>query len=135
MGVSHLVQSTRAGASYGFILIWIVVLANLLKYPFFEIAPRYASSTGKSLLEGYKQLGTFYFYLYLTVTFGTMFTITAAVTVVTAGLAAKISGIILTPVLWSAILLIMSIVILTVGKYHLLDRTIKVIIIIRGFSD
>jgi len=134
VGVSHLVQSTRAGASYGLILIWIVILANILKYPFFEFAPRYASSTGKSLLEGYKNLGIFYFYLYLAVTFGTMFTITAAVTVVTAGLAAKITGIILTPVLWSAILLIISIIILTIGKYHLLDRAIKVIIILLTVS-
>ena len=35
VGVSHLVQSTRAGANFGFELVWIVILANLLKlnYP------------------------------------------------------------------------------------------------------
>ena len=32
VGVSHLVQSTRAGASYGFALVGVVVVANLLKY-------------------------------------------------------------------------------------------------------
>ena len=31
VGVSHLVQSTRAGAGYGFSLLLIVLLANLLK--------------------------------------------------------------------------------------------------------
>ena len=35
IGVSHLVQSTRAGAEYGFTLIGFVLMANILKYPFF----------------------------------------------------------------------------------------------------
>ena len=34
IGVSHLVQSTRAGATFGFALVWAVVLANIFKYPF-----------------------------------------------------------------------------------------------------
>jgi len=29
IGVSHLVQSTRAGAGYGFDLIWILLIANI----------------------------------------------------------------------------------------------------------
>jgi Mn2+/Fe2+ NRAMP family transporter len=37
IGVSHLVQSTRAGADYGFTLIWALILANIIKYPFFFI--------------------------------------------------------------------------------------------------
>ena len=56
IGVSHLVQSTRAGAEFGYGLIWAVLLANFLKYPFFEIGQRYAASTGKSLLDGYQAL-------------------------------------------------------------------------------
>ena len=36
IGVSHLVQSTQAGASYGLSLLWVIILANVLKYPFFE---------------------------------------------------------------------------------------------------
>lgn len=52
IGVSHLVQSTRAGAAYGFELIWFIVLINLIKYPFFKFGPRYASATGESLMHG-----------------------------------------------------------------------------------
>lgn len=37
VGVSHLVQSTRAGASYGFELIWVVIVANIIKYPFLSL--------------------------------------------------------------------------------------------------
>ena len=32
VGVSHLVQSTRAGADFGFGLLWALLLANLFKY-------------------------------------------------------------------------------------------------------
>ena len=54
IGVSHLVQSTRAGAIYGFQLVIIILLINLFKYPFFEFGPRYASATKESLLHGIK---------------------------------------------------------------------------------
>jgi len=40
MGVSHLVQSTRAGAEFGYALVWAVLLANLFKYPFLEFGSR-----------------------------------------------------------------------------------------------
>ena len=49
IGVSHLVQSTRAGAMFNFDLVWILIAANLLKYPFFEFGPRYAIATGSNL--------------------------------------------------------------------------------------
>ena len=38
IGVSHLVQSTRAGAIAGFGLLWAVVAANVAKYPFPSLA-------------------------------------------------------------------------------------------------
>ncbi len=65
VGVSHLVQSTRAGAGYGFQLVWVVVLANILKYPFFEIAPRSIALTGKTLLQGYRELGSWALVLFM----------------------------------------------------------------------
>ncbi|MDA9312672.1 hypothetical protein N9515_07945 [Vicingaceae bacterium] len=39
VGVSHLVQSTRAGANYGLLMILVVIAANVIKYPFFKSAP------------------------------------------------------------------------------------------------
>ena len=43
IGVSHLVQSTKAGAEFGFGLTWALFIAILLKYPFFKFAPKYSS--------------------------------------------------------------------------------------------
>ena len=130
IGVSHIVQSTKAGADYGFALIGIVILANILKYPFFEVGPRYATATGKTLLTGYKELGNWAFILYLILTFLTVFTIQAAVTLVTAGVISWFFGGIASPVLISIILLIVCAVILAFGHYALLDKMVKIIILL-----
>ena len=45
IGVSHLVQSTRAGADFGFGLIWALILINLIKFPFFQFGTRYTIVT------------------------------------------------------------------------------------------
>ena len=129
VGVSHLVQATRAGAEYGFGLLWIVLLIHFIKYPFFEFGPRYAASTGEDLIQGYQKLGNWVLALFSIITIGTMFTIQAAVTIVTAGLAINIFGITNNPVIWSAIILGICTLILTIGKYKLLDNLMKVIIL------
>ena len=130
VGVSHLVQSTRAGANYGFYLIGILILANILKYPFFEFAPRYAAATGKNLISAYNKIGKWAIWLYAIFTFGTMFTIQAAVTFVTAGLLESIFEIksIDTATL-SLLLLVGTMIILIIGKFAILDKIIKFIII------
>jgi len=130
IGVSHLVQSTKAGAVYGFALIFIVILANLFKYPFFEYGTRYAASTGKTLLNGYMEMGRGYFFLYIILTFMTMFTIQAAVTVVTAGLLSWLFGNAIPILGFVVIILISSMILLLWGKYSMLDKFIKFIIVL-----
>jgi len=56
IGGSHLVLCTTAGASYGYRLLWLVLLAHLLKYHAFEFGPRLAVATGHSLLSAYRRL-------------------------------------------------------------------------------
>lgn len=134
IGVSHLVQSTRAGADFGFGLLWALLLVNLFKYPFFQYGPRYAAATGESLIDGYKKLGNGVLLIYYLLTFATMFTIQAAVTIVTAGLAANLFGFTTDITIWSIIITIICIVTLLIGKYKLLDNLIKVIIVILTLS-
>ena len=57
IGVSHLVQSTRAGADFGWGFLWALILVNLFKYPFFQYGPRFTVATNTSLLDGYLKLG------------------------------------------------------------------------------
>lgn len=134
VGVSHVVQSTRAGAGYGFSLIGVIILALLLKYPLFEFGQRYAVATGNSLLEGYRRQGKWSLILYLVLTVGTMCTVLAAVTAVTAGLAIQMTGLKLALPYWSAILISVGAVILVIGRYPLLDKVIKVIMCILAVS-
>ena len=134
IGVSHLVQSTKAGAEFGFGLLWALLLVHLFKYPFFQYGPRYAAATGESLLEGYRKLGKGVLVAYYILNFATMFTIQAAVTIVTAGLASQLFGFSDNLVVWSTILLSISLIILVVGKYKLLDNLMKYIIVILTIS-
>ncbi len=129
VGVSHLVQSTRAGASYGFELVWVVIIINLLKYPFFEFGPRYAASTGESLIHGYQRIGKWALYLFLALTIATMFTLQAAVTSVTVGLIGNLFPDIFSPTGWTIVLLSVCLAIITIGKYKTLDRIVKIIIL------
>ena len=129
IGVSHLVQSTRAGADFGFGFIWALLLIHLVKYPFFQYGPRYASATGESLLEGYQKLGKWVLILYGLLTSLTMFTIQAAVTIVTAGIATSLFGDFISVKVWTVVILSVCFIILNIGKYHFLDVMMKVIII------
>jgi Mn2+/Fe2+ NRAMP family transporter len=144
IGVSHLVQSTRAGADYGLGLLWALILINIIKYPFFEYGPRYASATGESLLDGYKRLGKVYLQLYFILSLATMFTIQTAVTIVTAGIANAIFGEVnflgllylglSATEIWTVVILVISFFILLIGRYTLLDKLIKLVIILLALS-
>ena len=134
IGVSHLVQSTKAGAEFGFGLIWALLLCNFFKYPFFLFGTKYAFSTGETLLHGYKKIGDYVLYIYLILSVVTVFTIQAAVTIVTAGLAVELFGFTNNITIMSAIILIICILILTIGKYKLLDNFIKIVILILALS-
>ena len=134
IGVSHLVQSTRAGAEFGFGLLWALLFVHIFKYPFFQFGPRYAAATGETLLDGYLKLGKGVLITYYILNFATMFTIQAAVTIVTAGLASQLFGFSDDLVLWSTLILFFSILFLVVGKYKLLDNLMKYIIVILSVS-
>ena len=129
IGVSHLVQSTKAGAEFGAGLIWALVLAHLCKYPFFKFGPKYSAATGETLLEGYHKLGKGVLLAFFIMSFATMFTIQAAVTIVTASLAVEVFGLTSDITMWSLILLTISIFILIIGRYKLLDNLMKYIIL------
>lgn len=129
IGVSHLVQSAKAGAGFGLGLLWAMVLAILFKYPTFEFGSRYPALTRQNLLQGYYKIGRWVLLIYGLLTIATMFTIQSCVTIVTASIASSLFGIDLDLNIWALIILLFSTVILTIGKYKLLDNIIKVIVI------
>lgn len=132
VGVSHLVQSTRAGAAYGFGLLLVIIVANILKYPAFSFGPRYAAATGTSLLEGYRKQGLWALVLYSLVTVGSMFTVLAAVTVVTAGLAKTLFlktlfGLNDIALISGGVMFVCAGIML-IGKYRVIDLVMKLVV-------
>ncbi len=127
IGVSHLVQSTRAGAEYGLLLIGFVILANIFKYPFFEYGSRYANATGTSLIDGYHKLGKPILTLYFFITIASMFFVTAAVGFVTAGFFENLFQIEFLGIWTVVILFAICTITLALGKYGALDGLIKII--------
>ncbi|MCE7992721.1 MAG: divalent metal cation transporter [Roseivirga sp.] len=127
IGVSHLVQSTRAGADFGYSLVLFIIAALIFKYPFFEFGSRYAAATKKSLLEGYLAEGKWVLWVYFLLSLGSMFTVTAAVTFVTAGMLNNLTGLTIDTAYLSGGILLFCTLVLAVGKYSILDSMLKVV--------
>jgi Mn2+/Fe2+ NRAMP family transporter len=129
IGTSHLVLSTKAGAQYGWVMVIPILLANILKYPFFEFGIRYTSVTEKSLVQGYLNLGRKYLWIYAFVTIVSTFTILAALYVVTAGLFMNLFNISAMGVSAIALCLFAFIsAILIIGRYQFLENSLKAVI-------
>lgn len=126
IGVSHLVQSTQAGANFGFTLIFAVILANIFKYPFFEFGSRYANATGKSIISGYKQIGTWALILYFLITIVSMFLVTSAVGFVTSGFMQQLFGLSST-MITVGIVFTICVAVLISDNFKVLDGLVKII--------
>ena len=128
IGVSHLVQSTRAGAVYGLALILFVLLANIVKYPAFLIGNQYASASGENLLMSYKRQGPLAIWSFVVATLLTMFAGCASISLTTAALVKINFG--LEHETMTVILGVWAVVaaILFFGQYRALDWLIKALL-------
>jgi Mn2+/Fe2+ NRAMP family transporter len=128
IGVSHLVQSTRAGAGFGFQLVVLVIAVNIAKYPFFEYGHRYAAATGESLLHGYHRLGRWVLFTYLLIYPVIAVIGIAAIVFVTVALAQQLFPIGMSTTATSALLIAICASLIIVGRFRGLDLAIKVMI-------
>ena len=134
IGGSHLFSSTTAGARFGFALVGLIFITNLIKYPFLLVGTRFTSCTGKSLLEGFKERNALYLPIFLIVSLITgTFTIAAV---------SFLSGLLLTNIplfanfpemdLSIAVLVICGLILL-IGEYRALDRISKFLVALLTF--
>jgi len=128
VGGSHLVWSTRAGAEFGWSLLWLVLLANLLKFPFFLYGQRYTAATGESLLAGYHRHGVIYVWIFLGINILTGTINIAGVGMLSGALLSGygMSGISI-PILTISLIVVCALLLL-LGHYKLLDGLAKTII-------
>ena len=134
IGVSHLVQSTRAGAEAGFAMAGVILFALILKYPFFEFGPRYAAATGESLVEGYQRIGSWAVWLYFAVVLMTVVITHAAIALFTAYLVLYALGSDASVTLVAAILYGGCIALLWFGRFKALDLAIKLVLLLLAVS-
>lgn len=134
IGVSHLVQSTRAGAAAGFALAGVILFALALKYPFYDYGPRYAAATGESLVEGYHRVGRWAVWLYFFIILSTVVITNAAIILFTSALFQYALGTSISPVLASAIVYTSCGILLWVGHFKALDISIKIVLLLLAIS-
>ncbi|MAY75844.1 MAG: hypothetical protein CMJ31_14220 [Phycisphaerae bacterium] len=137
IGVSHLVQSTRAGALYGLALIPAMLLVHLLKYPGMSAGARFAGATGLTMAQGYKRMGRWSTGAAGTVFFATALPLQAAIATVTAAVAMACArrftpdGVAIDGVapmwLWAFGLQGVAASIAVLGGFKWLDRVMKVL--------
>lgn len=131
VGGSHIIASTQSGAIYGWQLAIIIILANLFKYPFFRFGVQYTLASNKTLLEGYKEKGGIYLWVFFVLNIFAAIVNTAGVGIVTAAILSFIL-----PSSWglsipqlSTIVIAFTWGILLMGKYRMLDSLSKWIMI------
>ncbi|HDZ14540.1 MAG TPA: divalent metal cation transporter [Pricia sp.] len=131
IGTSHLVLSTKAGAQFGWIMILPILLANILKYPFFEFGIRYTNITERTLIEGYLNRGKNYLWFYALITLISTFTILAALYTVTAGLFSTLFDLSDLSTITIALGLFVCIsLVLIIGRYSFLEKSLKFVVTI-----
>ena len=131
IGGSHLMSSTTAGARFGFALVGLILLTNLVKYPFLRVGTRFTSATGLSLLEGFQRRNAAYLPLYLLVSLVTGTATIAAVSFVAGLLLTNIPGLAgQDPYGLSIGVLVVSGLVLLLGHYRALDRLSKVLVLL-----
>lgn len=134
VGGSHLVASTKAGAIYGWHLAALILLVNLFKYPFFRAGVQYTVGTGKSLVEGYANLGKPYLYAFFALCSISAVINTAALLLFSASLLSYFIPFQLSIGLLSVLVLTTCLVILFAGQYKALDGLSKLIMAVLTLS-
>lgn len=127
IGGSHLVASTQAGSLFGWQLFWLIIVVNVLKYPFFRFGMEYTLATKQILVEGYKQKGPGYFYSFIALNIVAAVVNTAGVLLLTASLLHYALPVTISVTLLCWLILAVCLLILLLGHFKALDNVSKLI--------
>lgn len=129
VGVSHLVSSTTAGATYGFVMVGYMVLVCLVKYPTFLFGATYAAATGETLVEGYTRMGKWVVVLFFIMQLFEYTFAISGVTVTTAAIFRTVFGI--NPgIILELGLVVSCMTIVALGRYAVLEDLTRVLVIV-----
>lgn len=130
IGGSHIVASTQAGALFGWQLAVLILLVNVLKYPFFRFGVEYSLHSGETLLEGYKKQGRGYLLSFVWLNLIAAVVNTAGVLLLTASLLQLFLPVQLSLTVLCLMLLAVCLLILLAGQYKLLDSVSKWVMVL-----
>lgn len=130
VGVSHIVQSTRAGAEFGLGLLITVLLVNFIKYPAFQFGTQYALVTGTTLLQGYRNIGRWAVLSYGIINLLVMPVIFAALSMATSGVIIVATGATASVLTISLLLMLACVLMLQFGGYPLLEKIVRILVVI-----
>lgn len=130
VGVSHLVQSTRAGAEFGLSMGVLIVLVCLAKYPAFRFGAEYAAVARESLLAGYARQGPVLLALFLVAIVIEGFAVVPAVSLVAAGMIINLIGLSANEILVTILIVGISTLALVIGRYRLLEGISRAFVVV-----
>ncbi len=130
IGISHLIQAPRAGAQFGFNLLLLVLIINILKYPFYEFGHRYFAATNQNLLTGYKRLGKSYLLIFFILNIISAFTAITALTFITAGALENVFQTNIDIIMLMGVVYILCLLMLIFGKARTLRRIVKSLLVV-----
>lgn len=130
VGVSHLVQSTRAGADFGLTMAVLIVLACLVKYPAFRFGAEYAASAKESVIVAYERQGRWLLVFFLLAIAVEGLAVIPAVSLVAAGMTMNLLGFEANDVLATMTIVALCSIVLAFGRYRLLENICKVFVVI-----
>ena len=128
VGVSHLVQSTRAGAEFGLTLVVLILAACAIKYPAFRFGAEYAALTGRTVLSGYERQGRWLLALILLATFIEGVGVVPAVTLVSVGLGMNLLGVQVNAIVATVATVLVASIVLLIGRYRVLENITRVFV-------
>lgn len=130
VGVSHLVQSTRAGADFGLTMAVLILAACLIKYPAFRFGAQYAAAAKESVLEAYERQGRWLLAFFLVAIAVEGLVVIPAVSLVAAGMTLNLVGVAANEVVVTMAIVALGSVALALGRYRLLENVCKVFVVI-----
>lgn len=134
VGASHLVASTQSGALFGWQLLWLIVLVNILKYPFFRFGVQYTLSNDESLVEGYLRKGRGWLIAFTILNLIAAVVNTAGVLLLTASLLQYFIPGNLSLTILCLLLLAVCLLILLAGHYRVLDGLSRLLMLVLTIS-
>ena len=134
IGGSHIVASTQAGALFGWQLLLLILLVNVLKYPFFRFGVEYSLQSGETLLEGYQRQDRRYLLGFVWLNLIAAVVNTAGVLILTAALLQYFIPLQLSLPVLCCLLLAACLLVLLAGQYRLLDTVSKWVMVLLTVS-